>query len=196
MAIARGVLVEIVLMVLLGCVEPLQRLSLYRQRLVMVLLLVVIHLIDNRQVVGIHVIDARAVAGALVVPLLVQARRIDGLEEHPQQEFKAHHIGGVSHMHGLGISRLVGIYLLIRRILRVTVGKAHLRLHHALYLLEVMLRPPEAAPCEVNVFCCHRCFLKLCFNYEFSLKSLCKDNYNCAKFSNFAHNISIVYESI
>ena len=47
MAIAGGILVEIVLMVLFGRIETLQRLVLYHQRLVIVLLLVIIHLINN-----------------------------------------------------------------------------------------------------------------------------------------------------
>ena len=112
-AVACGILVEIVLMILLGAVEVIKRLLLYHERLLIVLLLFGVDLLDDGQVCGIGIVDACAVACSFVVTLSVEACGIDSLEEHLQQESEAYHIGVVTYMNGLGIACCVGINLLV-----------------------------------------------------------------------------------
>ena len=82
MAVAVGIFVEIVLMVFFGSVEILQRLYLYNDRLVVVSLFVGKDLFDGCEVGSFRVVYASAVARSLVVPLFVEARWVNGFEEH------------------------------------------------------------------------------------------------------------------
>ena len=106
-------------MVLLGSVEILQGQFLYSQGLVIVLLLLSKYLLDDGQIFWVSIVNASTIACTLVVSLLVETRRVDGFEKHPQQEFKTDHIGIESHEDSFGKARLVGINLLISRMLRV-----------------------------------------------------------------------------
>lgn len=54
-------------------------------------------------------------------------------------------------MHRLGKPGSVRIDLLVCRIGSMSVGESHRRFHNAIYLLEVMLCPPETAPGKKNV---------------------------------------------
>ena len=151
MTIAIGILVEVVLMILFCRVEVLQRKFFHGQRLLIVLLLLGKHLLNDRQIRRVSIIDTSTIASALVVSLLVETGGVDGLEKHLQQELETDHIGIEPHKYRLSKARLVGIDLLISRILRVSVGESHFRDGHALNLLEVVLRSPEAAPGKVNI---------------------------------------------
>ena len=71
MTIARGVLVEVVLMVLLGAVEIAQRLHFDTKRQAVLLGLFCNHLVDDGAVGRIAVIDACTVACTFVLALLV-----------------------------------------------------------------------------------------------------------------------------
>ena len=93
MAVTRGVIVQIVLMILLRRIEVLQGKFLHSQGLRIVLLLFLIHFFDNGQILRVCIVDTCTIACSFIVPLLVQACRVDGLEKHPQQELKADHLG-------------------------------------------------------------------------------------------------------
>ena len=82
MAVAVGILVQVVLVVLLGSVEVLQGQALYGDGLREKGLLFGEYLINSGQLVVCDVVDACAIACALVVALLVEACGVDGLEEH------------------------------------------------------------------------------------------------------------------
>ena len=157
MAVAIGILVEIVLMILLGGIEILQRQFLYHQWLLIVFLFLSKDLLYDRQVSWVGIINARAIACALacalVVSLLVETGWVDGLEKHLQQEFEADHVGTETHEYGLGKARLVGIYLFICRILGMSVGKSHLREDHTFNLFEKMFCTPETATGKIYVLC-------------------------------------------
>ena len=70
----------------------------------------------------------------------------------------------VADAHGLSITGRVGIDLLIRGILGVTVGETHLGLHHTLNLFEIVLGTIEAATDQVDLFYYFRIF-----NFDCSL---------------------------
>ena len=82
MAISVRMLVQIVLMILVGRIEIEQRQFLYRQWLRILALLFGIDFLDGGDICLIRIIDAGAVTGSLVVPLLVQTRRVNRHKEH------------------------------------------------------------------------------------------------------------------
>ena len=151
-AIAVGVLVQVVLMVVLRRIVVAQRLLLHNKGLRPALLLLLPDLLDERQIGGIGEVDARAVARALVVALTVEARGVDGLEEHAQEEAQADARGVVDDAHRLGEACGVGVDLLVGGMLGVAVGEARLGVGDALYLLEEVLCAPEAPAGEINLF--------------------------------------------
>ena len=165
-AVAIGILIQVVLMILLGRIELLQRQFFYSQWLSVLGLLLCINLLDDRQIIGILILDACTIAGALVVALLVQTGRIDSLEEHLQQELETNYRVVVLDTNGFGVACGIGINLLIGWVLGVAVGKAHFGFDHTFYLLKEVLCTPEATSSQVNLF--------FHFYYAF-VKSGCKD---------------------
>ena len=151
MAVAIGILIKVILMILFCSIEVLQWHFLHHQGLLIVLLLAGIHLFDNGQIRFVGIVDAGPVAGAFVVTLLVETRRVDGLEEHPEQELQADHIGIVLDMYRLSIAGRVGIDFFISRVLRMAIGKSYLCTQYSLYLLKVMLCTPKTSPRKVDV---------------------------------------------
>ena len=151
MAVAVRILVEVVLMILLSSIEILQRQFFYGQELLIVLLFFGKYLLDNWQIRRVSIIDTCTIACALVVSLFIETCGINSLEKHLQQEFEADHIGIVPHKDGFCKACLVGIYLFIRRVLRMSVGESNFCYGYALNLFEVMFRSPETATCKVNV---------------------------------------------
>ena len=85
------------------------------------------------------------------MPLLVETQGVDGLKEHLQQELQTDLLRVVLHADRLGKACRVGIYFLVRRVLRMSVGKTDLRRRHSLNLFEVMLCSPEASSCKINL---------------------------------------------
>ena len=147
MTIAVGILVEIVLMILLCCIEIPQREFLNSDRLIQQCLLLREHLINNRELVFCDIIDTCAITGALVMPLFVEAHGVNRLEEHVKQELQTDDLFVIRDMYRLRIARLVCIYLLVSRILRLPVSESYLRIDDTLNLLEVMFCAPEASSC-------------------------------------------------
>ena len=117
MTIAIRILVKIVLMILFGCVEVLQRQFLHGHGLFVVFLLFGKDLLNDGQINWVGIVDASTITSALVVSLFIETGGIDGLEEHLQQEFKADHIRIEPHEDRFCIACLIGIDLLVCRIL-------------------------------------------------------------------------------
>lgn len=149
MAVAIGILVEIILVVILGLVEVAQRQVLDGDLPVDVFLLVGKDLIDCRLVILVGVIHAGAVLRSRVMALPVDACRVDSLEIHLQQKLQRY-LGGIVHdMNGLGKAGLVGAHLFVGRVLCAAIGIAYLGVHHSVNLLEIMLGAPEATSGEI-----------------------------------------------
>jgi len=146
------ILVKIVLVVVFRLVEVLQGQVLHGYLSMDMLLLFSEDLVDGRLVGAVGVIDTRTVLGSDVVALPVDARRVDGLEVHLQQEHQRHFVGIVSDMDCLSKAGLVGADILVSWILGCTVGIAYLSIHYAVNLLEVMLGAPEAATGQIYLF--------------------------------------------
>ena len=108
-AVAVGILIQIVLMVFFCRIEIPKWQLLDSDRLWIKGLLFGKHFIDNRELIVADIIDTCAIASAFVVSLTVEAHGIDGLEEHIQQEFKTDHLFIVLDVHRFSIASLVGI---------------------------------------------------------------------------------------
>ena len=134
-------------MVFFGGVEVFQRLALYSDGLGELCLLLSKHFVYNRQLIVSNIIDASAIAGTLVMPLFVKAYRINRFEEHIKKELQINDLLVVYDMYGLGITRLVRIYLFVGGILCFSVSESYFRVDDAMNLFEVMLCAPEASSC-------------------------------------------------
>ena len=122
MAVARRVLVQIVLVILLCRIEILQRPLLDRQRCIEKLLLLGEDFVDDAAVGLVSVPDSGAVTGAAVLALAVEAGGIDSLEIKLQKESEGDAEGIVFNTDSLRKTSGIGIDLFIGRILRVAVG--------------------------------------------------------------------------
>ena len=155
-AVAFGIFVEVVLMVVLSFIEITEGLLLYGEGLGMVGLLVLTALTDDSLIGRVGEIDAGAVLGAFVMALTVDADGVDGLEIHTQEEGQADNGGVIDDADGLGIAGLVCADVLVGGAGGVAVGVADLGVEDSLQLLEIMLGAPEAATGKVDLFGVHR----------------------------------------
>ena len=114
MAVARGVLLQVVLVVVLGGIEIAQREMLHGEGLAHGPLLVGQDLVDGGCVGLIDVVDARAILCAPVAPLLVDAGGVDGLEVEVEEKGESDPRGVIDDANRLGKSGLVGADLLTR----------------------------------------------------------------------------------
>ena len=80
MAISTRIFVQIVLMIIFGEIEVLQRLYLYNQRTGVVGSQPVNGFTNNGQVGGIRIIDTRAILCTSIPPLLIEAGRVNRFE--------------------------------------------------------------------------------------------------------------------
>ena len=151
MAVALRVLVQVVLVIVFRAVEILQRSHLNDNRRFRLALNLVEDTADLGQISGIGVIDACAIAGSFVFSLLVERGRVDGLEEHPEQEPESDPFRVVLDVYGFGIARRVGVDFLVGGIRRMAVGKSDLCQDNAVDLLEEMLGAPKTAAGQINI---------------------------------------------
>ena len=150
MAIAAGMHIEIVLVIVLGGIEVTERFDLdghgaadgsgeFR---------FLGH--EHRAECGIGVVDAGAVLRPHVTALTVHAGRVDGAEEelHEERERKALRV--VFHFDGLGKTGVVAAHLFVGGVFRMAIGIAHTGVEHPVDLFEEMLGAPEAASGKVE----------------------------------------------
>ena len=112
-AVAVGVLVEVVLVVLLSRVEAVQWQHLGDDGLEVALGFDCYTLFNNWQVGRVGVVDASAVLRSHVVSLLVFEGGVDGFEIHVEQELQSNLFGVINNLHCLGMPCLVGAHLLV-----------------------------------------------------------------------------------
>ena len=150
-AVAGGVLFQIVLVVLFGPVEVLQGKEFDSEGLAQGGGAAVQGGADTGNLVVSHEIDACAVAGAFVFALFVEAERVDGPEEKVRQVFLRDYIRIILQMNRFGVAGPVRVHFLVGGVLRETVGEAHLGEGHALHPGEKLLGAPEASGGEIQV---------------------------------------------
>lgn len=158
-AVAVGVLVEVILVIFLGGVEAVEWQHLGDDWLEVALGFDCYTLFNNWQVGRVGVVDASAVLRSHVVSLLVLEGGVDGFEIHIEQELESNFLGVINHLHSLGMSSGVGAHLLITRVLYCAVGISYLSVDHSVNQFEKMLSAPKAPASQIN-FSCHNC---LCF---------------------------------
>ena len=151
MTVGAGVLFEIVLVLLFGAVEILQRPDLHGERLLELASYPVVDALYGRKVAAVGVPDAGAVAGAAVVALAVDADRVDGPEIDLKYALKTDLLGIVPDMDGFRITRDIRADFAVGGVEYVAVGVADFGGYHTMYLFEVLFGTPEAACRQVDV---------------------------------------------
>ena len=149
-AVAAGMHIEIVLVIVLGGIEVAERFDLDGHRFSDGggELGFLGH--EHRTQVGIGVVDAGAILRPHVTTLTVHAGRVDGTEEELHEEREGEAFGIVFHLDGLGKPGVVAAHLFVGGVFRVAVGIAHAGVEHAVDLFEEMLGAPEAASGKVE----------------------------------------------
>ena len=149
-AVAAGMHIEVVLVIVLGGIEVAERFDLDG------------HCFsdgggefgflghEHRTQVGIGVVDAGAILRPHVTALTVHAGRIDGAEEELHEEREGKALRVVFHFDGLGKTGVVAAHLFVGGVFRVAVGIAHAGVEHTVDLFEEMLGAPEAASGEIE----------------------------------------------
>ena len=150
MAVAARVLLEVVLVVLLGGVEAVERLHLGDDGARIARLLAQQRRLDGGQVGLVGPIDARAVLGAAVVSLTVDRRGVDGLEEGVQQHVGGQHARVVGYGHGFGVTRVPATYVVIAGVLGGTVRVADDGSANARQSFQIGFEPPEASSGKIQ----------------------------------------------
>ena len=150
MAVAAGMHIEIVLVIVFGGIEVAERFDLDGHRLADGggELGFLGH--EHRPKFGIGVVDAGAILRPYVTALTVYAGRIDGAEEELHEEREGEAFGVVFHLDRLGKPGVVLAYLFVGGFFRVAVGIAHAGVEHTVDLFEEMLGAPEAASGKVE----------------------------------------------
>lgn len=155
MAVAVGVLLQVVLMVLVGKLEHPQRLHFDRQRAAVAVLNLTVDVHYRWIILIVNVVDACTIASALVLTLTVLRRRVDTQEIEFQQLGQWQHVRVILHAHCLGVAGAVGVDLLVGRLgilVHVAVGEPRGGTCHAVNLAQVVLCAPEASSCQIYRF--------------------------------------------
>ena len=108
-----------------------------------------------RKVRFVFIIYARAITRPLVVPLPIQAKRVDYAEKQIRKFFKANAFWAICHFYSFCKTCGIGIYLLIRRATgesERTLGISANRRYNAVHSGEKMLSAPETPASKVNFF--------------------------------------------
>ena len=146
---------QIVLMPLFCLEEVSEGLQFYGKRLADASLDSLKHGLENRKVGRIGVVHSRAVARAFVVPLTVQAERVDDCEIKVGQSLQGDALRPVGDPNRLGEAGGVGIHLFIRRTPLESGGALCISAHgapNAAHSRKEVGDAPEATACEIN-FC-------------------------------------------
>lgn len=144
-AVAVGMLVEIVLVTFVGGEEGAEGLDLDGEGVAVAVLHLSEDLVDDGAILGVDVVDTSAIARSLVFALPVDGGGLDAEEVEVEELAEGQDVGVEDHADGFGIARAVGVDLLIVRVFGVAVGEACLGFKDAVDLLEIVLDAPEAA---------------------------------------------------
>ncbi len=150
-AVAAGMLLQVVLMIVFGGMERGQRFELDSDLPLHAGLHAGHDAGQHGPVCGVCVVHAGAVLGTDVVALAVDAQRVDDLEELDGEGFQADAGWIVDHAHGFGMAGFPRADILVGRMPGRAVGVAGLRVGNAGDAREVLLHAPEAAAGKVDL---------------------------------------------
>ena len=151
MAVAVRLFIQILLVVFLRRIEAFERKELHFQRLSQPFGRRTEDVGDDGPVGEIRVVHACPVARAHILPLPVDAERIDERQETFRQEAEGHPRGVIDDAHSLRMAGCVGIDLLVGRCRDMPVGISRHSLNDTFDAAEEVFRPPEAAAGEINL---------------------------------------------
>lgn len=152
MAIASGVLVEIVLMILLGGIEINERARLDSYLSGCRCGKLMQRLLDYRTVGGVGIIDSGTVLRSTVVSLPVDRCGVYSAVIKPEKGFQRNSFRIVGNFHGFGSAGFAGAYIAIGGVGHRAVGIAYLSRDNTRNKGEKMLGAPEASSGEIDCF--------------------------------------------
>lgn len=149
-AISSRIFVQIVLVIVLSCIEIAERFDFNNNIFTDGLCQLGALGYEIGANVGVGVVDAGAVLCADVASLAVDARGVDAAEEELHEEGEGKNLRIVSYFHGFGKTSGFGTYLFVGGMLDVAVGIAHFCGEDATDLFEIVLGAPETATSEIE----------------------------------------------
>ena len=149
-AISSRIFVQIVLVIVLGCIEIAERFDFYYHILANGLCQLGAFGNEEGTSVGVGVVDASAVLCADVATLSIDARGVDAAEEELHEECEGKNLRIISYFHGFGKTCGFGAYLFVGGMLDVAIGIAHFGGEDATDLFEIVLGAPETATSEIE----------------------------------------------
>ena len=149
MAVAAGVLLEVLLVVLLGGEEVMKGQQLYFKGRAHLGGLGVEGGLKGRQLIRVRVVDAGPILDTLVLPLFVEGQGVDDQKEEVQEPVQGHPLLIIIDADRLGVAA-VAADLPIGGGFVGAVGVAHLGGSDPLELIEKFLQAPETAACQVD----------------------------------------------
>ena len=149
-AISSRILVQIVLVIILSCIEIAQRFDFYCH--IFTDSLCQLGALGNEEgtSVGIGVVDASAILCADVATLAIDAGGVDATEIELHEKGEGKNLRIISYFHSFGKTSGFGAYLFVGGMLDVAIGIAHFGGENATDLLEIVLGAPETATSEIE----------------------------------------------
>lgn len=149
-AISTRIFVQIILVIILGCIEIAERFDFYCHILADGLCQLGAFGNEEGTSVGVGVVDASAILCADVSSLAIDAGGVDAAEEELHEEGEGKNLRIVSYFHGFGKTSGFGTYLFVGGMLDVAVGIAHFGGEDTTDLFEIVLGAPKTATSEIE----------------------------------------------
>ena len=149
-AISTRIFVQIVLVIILGCIEIAERFYFYNNIFTYSLCQLGALGYEEGTSVGVGVVDTSAVLCADVATLAIDAGGVDATEIELHEKGEGKNLRIISYFHGFGKTSSFGTYLFVSGMLDVAVGIAHFGGEDATDLFEIVLGAPETATSEIE----------------------------------------------
>ena len=149
-AISSRILVQIVLVIVLSCIEIAERFDFHNNILADGLCQLGALGYEEGANVGVGVVDTSAILCADVATLAIDAGGIDATEIELHEEGEGKNLRIISYFHSFGETCGFGTYLFVGRMLDVAVGIAHFGGEDTTDLFEIMLGAPKTATSEIE----------------------------------------------
>ena len=149
-AISSRIFVQIVLVIVLSCIEIAQRFDFYCHILTDSLCQLGALGYEEGAHVCILVVDASAILCADVATLAIDAGGVDATEIELHEKGEGKNLRIISYFHGFSETSGFGAYLFIGGMLDVAVGIAHFGGENSTNLFEIVLGAPETATSEIE----------------------------------------------
>lgn len=149
-AISSRIFVQIVLVIILGCIEIAERFDFYCHILADGLCQLGALGYEEGTSVGVGVVDTGAILCTDVATLAIDAGGVDAAEIELHEKGEGKNLRIISYFHGFSETSSFGAYLFVGGMLDVAIGIAHFGGEDSTNLFEIVLGAPETATSEIE----------------------------------------------